>query len=78
MSQTVLAERTGSDQGAISRMEKGVSGLQVVEFVALAHEIGEDPLALLEEALRSAKQPDLGRPPKPPARKPRRKTSKPK
>lgn len=46
LTQTDLSERIGRDQTFISLIERGQRRVDVVEFIALAKAIGDDPVEL--------------------------------
>ena len=50
VSQEVLAERIGLDQSWVSKVERGVRRLDVIEFIKIAHAIGCDYRELLDPA----------------------------
>lgn len=46
LTQTELSERLGKPQPFISKVERGVRRIDVIEFYAIATAIGQDPVAL--------------------------------
>jgi transcriptional regulator with XRE-family HTH domain len=59
--QQALAKKLGRPQSFIAKYEGGERRLDVVEFVAIAHALGADPIKLLrdflsEKPLKSAKK----------------------
>lgn len=52
LTQADLAARLGRPQPFISKIERGVRRVDIVEFYALARAIGEDPAALFARIVR--------------------------
>lgn len=51
MTQTDLAKKVGKDQTFISLIERGQRRVDVLEFVALAKAMGQDPVEFLAEVV---------------------------
>ncbi len=58
VSQKDIAERMGDgwDQPLVSKVERGVRRLDVIEFAAFAHAMGYDPGALYNRIIRKARR----------------------
>ena len=52
LNQTDLAKKVGKDQTFVSLIERSQRRVDVLEFVALAKALGEDPVALFAEVVR--------------------------
>lgn len=59
ITQRELGERLGRDQSFVSKYERGVRRLDVIEFMQVASAIGADPFDLLRQTQDRA--PDAGR-----------------
>jgi len=51
LNQTEVAERVGKDQTFISLIERSQRRVDVLEFVALAKAMGQDPVELFEKVV---------------------------
>lgn len=54
ITQHELGRRLGRDQSFVSKFERGVRRLDVIEFMQVASAIGVDPLDLLRQTQRQA------------------------
>jgi transcriptional regulator with XRE-family HTH domain len=46
-----LAVKLGREQSYVSKLERGVQGIEIVEFIDYCHAVGVEPGALLTTAL---------------------------
>ena len=49
LTQVEVCERLGRPQSFLSKIERGVRGVDVIEFIEIAKALGADPAALLKK-----------------------------
>jgi transcriptional regulator with XRE-family HTH domain len=53
VTQVELGERLGRPQSFVSKIERGLRNVDVIEFIEIARAIGVDPIILLRELLKT-------------------------
>jgi transcriptional regulator with XRE-family HTH domain len=56
MTQVELARRLGKPQSVVSGYENGRRRVDVVEFLTIARALGDDPVEIFDEIVRSLRQ----------------------
>ena len=52
VTQQELADRLGKPQSFVAKYERGERRLDVIEFIKIAHAIGQEPLTMFKRVLR--------------------------